>query len=452
MRWSVVSACFALATFRIEACSCLAAGSPCLAAGTSAAVFIGTVEDLAENANVSAPADLNRPSTSGRNAAFSRRTREETRLPVRPYRSVRMLVLEIFSGVPAGTPQMTVLTGFGDSDCGVPFQRGVSYVVYAFRNTDGQLVASLCSRTRELSAAAEDLEYFRRNANGPETSRIRVITGVPGSRGRAKESIRLEHEDAQYTSETGLDGVAEFTAVPAGDYVVRAEADGKTPDDPRISVYAKGCVDVTLLRSLRIKGRILTGSSVPAQRIEVQARSPDGSPAGSTMTGPDGSYELRIFMPGQYHIGINLNHSPTRETPYPRWFHPGTSDPAAATVLAFSGKPESRSINFEVPATQDTRVIEGTVLKPDGQPAPVVRLSVFDDTQTLIAYGDADPDGRFRLTVFAGTTYHLHAVWPGNLAAEAASAVPVLIQSGRQSVSLRLVLTEPTNSTLNLRR
>ena len=100
-------------------------------------------------------------------------------------RVVRIQLADVFSGVDSKEKEIEVVTGQGGGDCGYPFQVGVDYVVYARRNAEGQLETGICSRTRTLAQAAEDLDYFRGMANGPETSQIRVLTGLPGAPGQA---------------------------------------------------------------------------------------------------------------------------------------------------------------------------------------------------------------------------------------------------------------------------
>lgn len=53
--------------------------------------------------------------------------------------------------------RVVVLTGMGGGDCGFPFRRGKSYLVYAYRTGDGSLDVRICGRTRDLTHAAADL-------------------------------------------------------------------------------------------------------------------------------------------------------------------------------------------------------------------------------------------------------------------------------------------------------
>jgi hypothetical protein len=164
------------------------------------------------------------------------------------------------------------------------------------------------------------------------------------------------------------------------------------------------------------------------------------------MTNSNGQYELSISRPGHYYLGINLNHTPTRDTPYPRWFYPGTEDESLAGIIEFSGKQETRTYNFSLPERQSERVIEGIVSTVDGRSGPNARIAIYDSFDQVIDFGNADSEGRFLLRVFVEIGYRLHAVGSGDGPDQAASAVPTDIPPGTERLSLRLVLTEPGNS------
>jgi len=163
------------------------------------------------------------------------------------------------------------------------------------------------------------------------------------------------------------------------------------------------------------------------------------------MTDADGRYSIRIVRPGQYFLGVSLNHTPTLDTPYPRWFFPGTKDSESADRIDFSGKPGARTYDFTLPDRQPQRAIEGIVLTADGQPRPRAVVTVFDSSKLSVAQAFADQQGRFALNVFAGTAYRLYAIWPGKTLDEAASAVPMDIPPDGGTLDLRLTLTQPGN-------
>ena len=53
--------------------------------------------------------------------------------------------------------RVRVIGGLGRGDCGFVFRRDVEYLVYGRASESGDLVASICSRTRPVSDAEEDL-------------------------------------------------------------------------------------------------------------------------------------------------------------------------------------------------------------------------------------------------------------------------------------------------------
>jgi len=126
-----------------SACSCLSNGPPCQWYFQVDAVFAGAVTVISE---IDGPPDL----------------------PY-PLRLVRFAVERGFRGVDAATAE--AVTGMGGGDCGYPFKTGERYLVYAYRNQEGRLVTGICSRTRPLAEADEDLAFIqdsgrRRRARG----------------------------------------------------------------------------------------------------------------------------------------------------------------------------------------------------------------------------------------------------------------------------------------------
>jgi hypothetical protein len=287
-------------------------------------------------------------------------------------------------------------------------------------------------------------------STAPETGELRVHTAFPGIPGLSGATIVAEREGQRDAMVANGAGEAVFGGLPPGDYTIHVASDGNLPDDPKVELHAKGCLNVNLFRALRITGRVTTRSGVPAPRIAVEFRSSDNKFGdGGRVTDADGHYELRILRPGEYRLGINLNHTATRYAPYPRWFHPGTEDPAAATTIDFSGTAETRVYDLTLPDPLPERTIDGVVVRLDGQPAARTVVTVFDAFRNTAAQAFTDPSGYFAMHVFIGTPYQLHAVLPG---ADAVSVPPVDIQPGSSPLSLRLTLTQPGNSAYDVMR
>lgn len=61
------------------------------------------------------------------------------------------------------TNRATLVTGHGEGDCGYPFVEGNDYLVYAYDlhpSSGTGLATNICTRTAEISNAAEDLSYL----------------------------------------------------------------------------------------------------------------------------------------------------------------------------------------------------------------------------------------------------------------------------------------------------
>jgi len=59
-----------------------------------------------------------------------------------------------------GDSEMVITTGYGGGDCGISFEKGQQYLVYATMSDmymSGTLSTTTCHRTTEISSATEDL-------------------------------------------------------------------------------------------------------------------------------------------------------------------------------------------------------------------------------------------------------------------------------------------------------
>jgi hypothetical protein len=428
------------------ACSCAPIGSnpPCQATWDVSAVFTGMVTDIMGTRPIIAQPE-NGKSTAGRQRA-------DAPIPTLtlPQRTVRLQIGEVLTGVERELKEIEVLTGFGGGDCGYGFEVGVSYIVYAYKNSDGQLSTGICSRTRPLKDADEDLAYMHAVPTAPATGEIRIVQARFNAQRISGVRINAEGNGKQYVASTNDAGEAKLSGLTAGEYKVHADLDNHFPVDRTVKLHAKGCVEVPIYMALdrRIQGRVLTKDGLPAAGVAVAVRPTQELSGDSVKTDADGRYELRHFESGGYYLGINLKESPTPAMPYTRWFYPGTDDPARAAVIYFSDEAEIKRYDLMLPDRQSPRVVEGTVVWPDRRPAAGALLLVMDPRWLwagFAARATAGADGHFVLPLFDGTQYRLHATFI-NPPSGTASAEPVNIQAGKDPLNLRLVLTRPGNS------
>ncbi len=282
------------------ACECAAPFPVCQRVANSDVVFIGTVESIAPrfldywnparqqsltllNAETArAQADRSAASLAAAKSAYvaifpdlpeeSKRaldaanSREDL---VRAFyrilgsgRRARMRVKTAYRGDEDEDEIVDVWTPFGD--CGVDFQTGESYLVYADDDEETNLMSTdTCSGTRRLSDAGTDLAYlyFVEN-NSAESTRLdgfattnqfHQLDALHTQAPVAGVMVELKSARGSRFAETGADGKFIFDGLAAGDYTVAAYAAGypkvkeQLAPPQRIRVEAKGCAAATLM-------------------------------------------------------------------------------------------------------------------------------------------------------------------------------------------------------------
>jgi hypothetical protein len=189
---------FLLLPSRADACSCVGGLPICQTFWEADAVFAGEVLSID-------------PVPDGADPAFSRKR-------------VRFQVQETWRGGVEGVVE--IRTGAGGGDCGYRFERGETYLVYAHGH-EGTLSTSICTRTKKLAAATEDLQYIRTALQAEATGHIygtvrrqqSRTTGEP-DRVAAGYKVTLSNDKRTWTSETNAEGRFEFTGIPAGTYAI----------------------------------------------------------------------------------------------------------------------------------------------------------------------------------------------------------------------------------------
>jgi hypothetical protein len=113
------------------------------------------------------PAESPAESAAKANAVFRAQVVVVERLEGRQgaqYQRAALRVTTVWKGTV--TTETMIYTGSNSADCGYPFQMGGEYVIYANTNTatndwpSAALTTSICSRTRPVAEAADDLAAF----------------------------------------------------------------------------------------------------------------------------------------------------------------------------------------------------------------------------------------------------------------------------------------------------
>ena len=303
MRWQIlISALTLLLTGdlgEVLACSCDQLGPPCQNYFQSDVVFVGTVRSV----------------TPMPGAQLDARVRVEFQDAV-PSRGVD------------GT-SMTVFTSDNSASCGYAFTLGERYVVYASRSNDGARIhTSICSRTRPLSEADEDVRFFDTLATPAAGARVfGTITHWEQdvTRTRARDygpvgnvDVTLRGADRSFQARTDQNGRYELTGIPSGRYDLTA-----APPPPYSTAFLKrqfelrdprACfrADFGLRYDSRVSGTIVDADGKPATGaiVEIlpveQIGNPVYVPPETMIADEAGLFEMAEVSPGRYVLGVNL--------------------------------------------------------------------------------------------------------------------------------------------------
>ncbi|MCI0663174.1 MAG: hypothetical protein L0220_19075 [Acidobacteria bacterium] len=138
-----------------------------------------------------------------------------------------VLIEESFRGDLEKGTELSILEGV----CRYRFENQTRYLVYAMK-VDGKLDVSICSRTRPLSMADEDLKYIRGlNDNSPKgiiygliLNQTKDANGYNGLRSPPNElTVIAEGSAGEVRTLTYRAGYFEINNLPPGTYRIRVE-------------------------------------------------------------------------------------------------------------------------------------------------------------------------------------------------------------------------------------
>lgn len=402
------------ASGRALGCSCITPGAPCQAFGSASAVFVGTVTG-------SGPRQHRQGEKAG----------DVDWTPV----VFRFTVLQPFLGVESA--EVEVATGRGGGDCGYSFRKGETYLVYAYGGRDGApLATGICTRTRPVSAASEDLEFLRGLAGrGPGVSlTITVLRRAQDVKdgGRSPESgmagagLVVEGAGERMEVKTDAAGRVQLSGLKPGTYKVRL----LLPDElttykaeQEVTVADRGCANVFygVTDNGRISGKITDVEGRAASGVQVTLVSADEADdeqqqhANYARTDDEGRYSFSALPPGRYLLAVNLVRFPQADdktNAYPRTYYPGVALASQAEAITLGTGESVKDKDFTLPQRRADSVLSGVVVWDDGSPVVKANVSYRDVTyhDPGIDYGmQADEQGRFVIKGYQGQTLLIQA-------------------------------------------
>jgi hypothetical protein len=364
---------------------------------------------------------------------------------------VRVQVTETFRGTAKG--ELEVWTGAGGGDCGFPFITSETYLIYA-RREPGRLTTSICSRTRTVGNAAEDLAYLR----GP----MREPVGLGRIVGRAEQDgdvnpwnrtpfagarVIAESGGRAYEARSAADGAYELR-VPAGKYALRVEV----PDralvasiqpaveiaDPKVCAPA----DVAIHWNSLVSGRVVGGGGEPLPGFAVELVPERELSTGTSYvkyairTTDRGLFRFGMMPPGRYYLAYDRRRA---SAPKPGPLFTNADGTLFTFELARGG--QVPLADLALPAAIRVIRVSGVANGADGKPAAgaIIRVDEADAAPGEVALPViADPTGRFAVTLVAGRRYSIVA--ESYAGGRLSSSEPLRIDGAadRPDVALRL--------------
>ena len=279
----LTSAC----AYEAHACSCADSGPPCQSFWKAEAVFSATVVSKSvitvESGN--------------------------QRLPKEQQIAVKFLVEDTFRGSLGGN-DVEIVTGMGGGDCGYNFEKGRKYLVYA-SEWHGRLYTGICSRTRPLNQADEDLAYFRNlpAENSGSNIRVKVVKHTPPANAsdqtndlKPMENVKITavSGDQKYEGHTNASGQLEFRNVTPGKYKITSDIPHSEANywQTEVTVEDRACAAVEFLNQVEAKlsGTVFDENGNAASGIKI-----DQPPTLTLTSTPAPPLKLVLSSPGFIH-------------------------------------------------------------------------------------------------------------------------------------------------------
>ena len=369
-------------------------------------------------------------------------------------------VSEAFHGAEKNT-RMTIHSNTGGGDCGFPFKRGETYVVFASRegsNTDSgissltfgggvneklkpdanRLWTTICAGTSEIKDAAETLSYLRNlpktGSGGTIVGRIdesikdyttEKLTGKPYPNVKIKAQ-QTDGEKKTFYGMSNNNGYFEIN-VPVGTYDVTpilepniTFANRYSGKNEPVKIEDRRCESKIFWaeNDSEISGKIVKADGSPAKDASLMLIPADkerllNSFENKLLFAYEGEFGTKGIPLGRYQIALNYTDKPDEDSPYPTYFYPNTTNRSEAKIFVIGEGTKFKDLVFTLPPELKKRKIQGTVVWKDGKTAVGAEVALVDsefDRNAIFNPSITNAKGEFSMEWFEGRRYKIKVV------------------------------------------
>ncbi|MCO6511242.1 MAG: hypothetical protein J5I65_10670 [Aridibacter famidurans] len=424
-------------------CTCAMRGTPTEEFRDASTVFVGTVIEV--------------------NGA-------DTRSPGEGFRfgnlRTTFKVDEAFKGVRGD--EVDIYTSSQGTACGITFEPGSRVLVYAYgsEKKDKFLSTSICSRTRNAEKREDEIAVLRSVANGRLIPRIygavyELIRGIdllgtdyPNDR-QPMEGVKILARSGSSTFKAVSDAEGRFriVGIPPGTYSIIVDPpkgykvggdnwDESTDEeksfyrDLQVTITDSDNPDALTIETRvdgRIAGRVFLTDGRPAGedvRVVLITRSTAHLDVGDiesvpAYTNSSGRFEFFGIPPGEYLLGFNIDFSPNKRFPFPRWYYPGLPDISQAVPIILGRAEKLEGMNLTLPQPIREIKVRGKAVDKEGLPVKGATIEIYGLYHREWQDGDpysqkyvrqptfegrveTDLNGDFELVLLEGNKYRLN--------------------------------------------
>lgn len=332
-----------------------------------------------------------------------------------------LTVRDAFKGVAIGDSVAIVQSTL--SPCAADFEDGERYLVYASRDSAGELHTTMCDVTHLQEVRAGELGNLAALRSGRgRTDILGTLTVIPDNEPLAGIEVVASGGGA-YKDRTDRQGRFRIRVPHGGDYVLKAllpdtltQLSGPEDLSAHVHVEPHACATTNLRTAInaRITGRLLAPPGVDVSQVWVEAWSVTGLRYRGAKTDASGQFEIAGFIPGRYVLGTGLMYcGPAFRRPYAQVLHPGVAGSANTTEYTIDGPVRFADQNLPFgggirPIPVDVRVVDET-----GAPVTGAKGSAYSPCDRVGADGGSDhtgDDGHMTLQVYPGRGWTIRVV------------------------------------------